>query len=62
MNMSSYEIERDNSICCDEYADWHTLPELQITSEPDHTQLLPAHLASIDPETFLNRMYAAQQG
>jgi hypothetical protein len=62
MNMSSYEIEFNDSIARDECADWYSLPELQITSESDQPQLLPVHLANIDPDTFLNRMYAAQQG
>ncbi len=63
MNMSSYEIERNDSF---EYAEAAMCTEcypdlaLQSYTEPTRHVFMPPELLAMDAETFLDRMYAYQ--
>lgn len=69
MNMSSYEIERDSTMEA-EYGEevlcsgWNPVIALacQQYSRPfsDRPMTMPSSLATVDTETFLQKMYACQ--
>jgi len=67
MNMSGYEIERE-TVAIEEYGDevlctgWN--PQLALAAERERATArgkMPGELATVDVETFLNKMYAYQQ-
>ena len=57
MDMSSYEVERDDPIACtDECSDW--LPALALQQNIVNRQTLPVDMTTLDVESFLKKMYA----
>ncbi|WP_435626885.1 hypothetical protein [Candidatus Ferrigenium straubiae] len=62
MDMSSYEIERDDAsgygeeVLC---AGW--VPALALHQPREEHQSMPADLAAIDVEAFLRKMYTCQR-
>ena len=63
MNMSSYEIERidicSTEVVIDECTDWYPEAGVQQHTTGQSHPVLP--VMTIDPDTFLNRMYSYQQ-
>ncbi len=63
MNMSSYEIEPidicSTEVVIDECTDWYPETGLQQYSTGQPLPLMS--VLTVDPDTFLNRMYSYQQ-
>jgi hypothetical protein len=66
MDMCSYEIERGTVLesgCGTEIveAGWESALQLQQISHVERRSVLPAELAGVDVECFLQRMYSFQR-
>lgn len=74
MSMSEYEIKRDDSMAAEAgqadvpqygdevlYAGWNPSLALQQHSETQQPAAMPRELATVDVESFLNKMYAYQR-
>ena len=69
MNMSSYEIERDSMEAeyGEEvmYAEWNPAVPLvcqqQMMAQTNRSVLMPVELATVDVESFLQKMYTCQR-